>query len=163
MKFEEKLNQLGLRLRFNLGILSAEWTPQQGDRLAAWKMYIELLTRITTQALPNEVGNEKAALKSIYSIFDSTRSVLKEQGPNCIEFSKIAIGVLNQVVRPFTTKWHNKGLAGAFECETECKNFRKEYEARKSIENTGVPCAPYELGSRNAFVHSYISGLTVQE
>ena len=126
MKFGEKLNQLGLRLRFNLGILSAEWSPQQGDRLAAWKMYIELLTRITTQAMPNEVGNEKAALESIYSIFDSTRSVLKEQGPNCIEFSKIGIGVLNQVVRPFTTKWHNKGLAGVFECETECKNFSTE-------------------------------------
>ena len=126
MKFGEKLNQLGLRLRFNVGIVSAEWSPKQGDRSAAWKMYIELLTRITTQALPNEVGNEKAALESIYSIFDSTRSVLKEQGPDCIEFSKIAIGVLNQVVRPFTTKWHNKGLTGAFECETECKNFRKE-------------------------------------
>ena len=36
-------------------------------------------------------------------------------------------------------------------------------EARKAIEHYGVPCAPYEIGSRIAFVHSYISGLTVQE
>ena len=36
-------------------------------------------------------------------------------------------------------------------------------EARKSIEHYGVPCAPCQIGSRIAFVHSYISGLTVQE
>lgn len=36
-------------------------------------------------------------------------------------------------------------------------------EARKAIEHYGVPCAPCEIGSRIAFVHSYISGLTVQE
>lgn len=36
-------------------------------------------------------------------------------------------------------------------------------EARKAIEHYGVPCAPCEIGSRIAFVHSFISGLTVQE
>ncbi|MCY4403567.1 MAG: AAA family ATPase [Candidatus Poribacteria bacterium] len=36
-------------------------------------------------------------------------------------------------------------------------------ETRKAIEHYGVVCAPCEIGSRIAFVHSYISGLTVQE
>ena len=126
MKFGDKLNQLGLRLRFTVGIVSAEWSPKQSDKEAAWKMYIELLTRITTQALPNEAGNEQAALASIYSLFDTTRAVLKEQGQDCIEFTKIAIGVLNQVVRPFTAKWHKRSLTGDFEKSAVCADFRQE-------------------------------------
>lgn len=42
------------------------------DRDAAWLMYVELLTRITTQPIKDDVGDEKAALKSIYQIFAIT-------------------------------------------------------------------------------------------
>lgn len=127
MNFVSKLKQWDLdRLKFNAGILTAEWSPKKGDEDAAWKLYIELLTRITTQALPNMAGDEESALTSIYSLFDTTRQVLKEQGQGCIEFTKIAIVVLNQVVRPFTAKWHKRKLAGAFEKETECVVFREE-------------------------------------
>ncbi|MYB63546.1 hypothetical protein F4X73_02555 [Candidatus Poribacteria bacterium] len=128
MKFGDKIKQLGLRLRFTVGIVSAEWSPKQGDKEAAWKMYIELLTRVTTQALPNESGNEQSALASIHSLFDTTRSVLKEQGQDCIEFTKIAIGILNQVVRPFTTKWHKISLTGDFEDPSICEEFRQELD-----------------------------------
>ena len=113
-------------LKINAQIVEAEWSPKKGDREASWKLYIELLTRITTQALPTEAGDEQAALESIHSLFKTTRQVLKEQGQDCIEFTKIAIVVLNQVVRPFTTKWHGKNIAGDFECESECKDFREE-------------------------------------
>ena len=37
------------------------------------------------------------------------------RGRGTIEFSKIAIPVLNQVVRPFTARWHRESLAGAFD------------------------------------------------
>ncbi len=113
-------------LKINARIVGAEFSPKKGDREAAWKLYIELLTRITTQALPLETGDEKAALESIYSLFKTTRRVLKEQGQDCIEFTKIAIVVLNQVVRPFTAKWHPKSIAGDFECESERTVFREE-------------------------------------
>ena len=112
-------------LKINTQIVEAEFSPKQGDREAAWKLYIELLTRITTQALSTEAGNEQAALESIHSLFKTTRQVLKEQGQDCIEFTKIAVVVLNQIVRPFTAEWHRKSRAGAFECESECDNFRK--------------------------------------
>ena len=113
-------------LKINTQIVEAEFSPKQGDREAAWKLYIELLTRITTQALPTEAGDEQTALESIHSLFKTTRQVLKEQGLDCIEFTKIAIVVLNQVVRPFTAKWHPKRIAGAFKCESECEVFHKE-------------------------------------
>ena len=41
-------------------------------------------------------------------------------------FSKIAIVVLNQVVRPFTAKWHKETLLNGFESEAKCQEFRGE-------------------------------------
>ncbi len=127
MNLRKWLKQWGLdSLKINASIVEAEWSPKAGDREAAWKLYIELLTRITTQALPTESGDEKTALESIYSLFKTTRRILKEQGQDCIEFTKIAVVVLNQVVRPFTARWHPKSIAGDFEKESECNAFREE-------------------------------------
>ena len=109
--------------------LQMEWAPEAADKNAAWSLYIELLTRITTQPLPIEHGDEKTALDSVYSLFATTREVIREHGPECINFTKIAIVVLNQVIRPFTAKWHRKSLAGAFEDETERAVFREELAA----------------------------------
>ncbi len=113
-------------LKFTISFLQMEWTPKTADKDAAWALYIELLTRITTQPLPAEHGDEQTALDSVYSLFGITREVIKEQGPDCINFAKIAIVVLNQVIRPFTAKWHRKSLAGDFERESDRADFRKE-------------------------------------
>ena len=88
--------------------LEAEFNPTEDDQTAAWSMYVEMITRVLTQPLEEEYGDEKAALDSIYKIFDITRTVLKEKGMRADSFSKIAIIILNQKVRPFTTKWHKE-------------------------------------------------------
>ncbi len=116
-------------LKITPPFLQMEWTLKDADKNAAWALYIELLTRITTQSLPIEHGDEKAALDSVYSLFATTRDVIREYGPECINFTKIAIVVLNQVVRPFTAKWHRKSLAGDLEEETERTVFREELAA----------------------------------
>ena len=116
-------------LKITPPFLQMEWTPQASDKNAAWALYIELLTRIATQPLPIEHGDEKTALDSVYSLFATTREVIREHGPECINFTKIAIVVLNQVVRPFTAKWHRKSLAGDFEDETDRAVFREELAA----------------------------------
>ena len=41
-----------------------------------------------------------------------------------MEFSKVAIVVLNQVIRPFTAKWHKKSLDGFN--DNDKVEFRKE-------------------------------------
>ena len=51
---------------------------------------------------------------------------MKRNGRSCIQFSKIAVVVLNQVVRPFTAKWHRRELHGAFSIPIECENFRAD-------------------------------------
>ena len=130
MKFSDFLEKSGMTsLKITPSFLQMEWTPKTADKDAAWALYIELLTRITTQPLPSEHGDEKTALDSVYSLFAVTREVIKEQGPDCINFTKIAIVVLNQVIRPFTAKWHRKSLAGAFEQESERSAFREELAA----------------------------------
>ena len=113
-------------LKFTPPFLQMEWAPLAADKDAAWALYIELLTRIATQPLPAEHGDEKTALDSVYSLFAITRAVIKEHGRSCINFTKIAIVVLNQVVRPFTAKWHRKCLAGGFDLESERVTFREE-------------------------------------
>ena len=103
-----------------------EITFQQTDRDAAWELYIEMLTRITTQALPATHGDEATALASIHGLFPTTREILRHHGRKALQFTKVAVPVLNQVVRPFTSKWHRAQLAGAFDEEERCREFRQE-------------------------------------
>jgi hypothetical protein len=113
-------------LKLNAGFMEVEINPAQSDRDAAWELYIELLTRVTTQKLQPEDGDEKTALDSIYSLFAITRSTIKHYGRDCFEFTKLAIVVLNQVIRPFTAKWHRISNDGGFDDEATCLQFREE-------------------------------------
>ena len=113
-------------LRIKTPFLDMEWKPQDEDKDAAWELYIELLTRIATQPLPREHGDEETALESIYALFGLTREIIRRTGRHCIEFTKIAVVVLNQVVRPFTAKWHRLSLAAVFEGSEQCEVFREE-------------------------------------
>lgn len=129
MRWRDWLNKWGMEgLTIKTPFLDMEWKPDDKDKDAAWELYIELLTRITTQRLAPEHGDEKTALDSVYSLFPVTRETIKRNGRGCIEFTKIAIIVLNQKVRPFTAKWHRLSLQGAFEDEKQRKQFRKELE-----------------------------------
>ncbi len=98
------------------------------SRNAAWELYVEMLTRVVTQQLPSQDGDDKAALESVYSLFPTTREILRRYGPGAVEFGKIAIPVLNQQLRPFTAKWHRLSLQGAFDNDVKRQEFRKELE-----------------------------------
>lgn len=113
-------------LKIKTPFLEMDWAPKDEDKEAAWEMYVELLTRVTTQSLPTEVGDEKAALASVCNLFPITRDVIKKNGRHCIEFTKIAVVVLNQIIRPFTAKWHKESLNGAFDVPEKCAEFRSE-------------------------------------
>lgn len=123
----EKWNLTGLKVK--TPILDMEWKPSDPDRDAAWDLYIDLLTRITTQPLSEEDGVEQTALTSIYALFEITRKTLKHRGRSCIEFTRISIIVLNQVIRPFTAKWHRKCENSAFDDPQQCIEFRSELKA----------------------------------
>ena len=137
MKLKKWLENWDLtKLKINIHVLEMEWAPQEKDREAAWELYIELLTRITTQPLPEGHGDEKTALDSVYNLFPTTRDILKRNGRECEQFTKLAIVVLNQVVRPFTAKWHRLSVEGAFNNSDVRQNFRAELASlQKDLRN----------------------------
>ncbi len=127
MRMKDLFEKWGLTgLKVKTPILEMDWEPNDPDKNAAWDLYIELLTRITTQRLPDEHGTEEAALESVHKIFRLTRSTLKEHGRKAENFTRVAIIVLNQVIRPFTAKWHRLSEQGAFGEEGKCAEFRRE-------------------------------------
>ncbi|MEY3788856.1 MAG: hypothetical protein RLZ75_3064 [Pseudomonadota bacterium] len=126
MKFKELFEKWSLTgLKINAAFMEMEWKPQDQDKDAAWELYVELITRITTQTLDTNQGDEKAALNSVHSIFSTTREILKHHGRGCVQFSKVAVIVLNQIIRPFTAKWHKVVLENRMNDES-AKIFRDE-------------------------------------
>ena len=133
MKRRDWLEKWGLgEIKLTLGFAEATWAPNDADREAAWELYVELLTRITTQPLADEHGDEKTALDSVFALFGITREILRRRQSGCGEFAKLAIPTLNQIVRPFTAKWHKLSLQGAFEDPEKRQTFRTELAALQS-------------------------------
>lgn len=127
MNYKEMFSKWGLSgIKLNLPFLEVEFTASVDDQEAAWEMYVELITRIVTQDLEINTGDELTALESVYSLFSSTRVILKEKGRQAKSFSKIAVIVLNQIIRPFTAKWHKEQLNGAFMNKEKCAEFRED-------------------------------------
>lgn len=114
------------KIKINLMVGEAEISLNRADEDAAWELYVEMLTRIVTQPLPSNDGDEKTALESVYSLFPTTREILRRHGRETIHFSKIAIPVLNQIVRPFTAKWHRESLSSTFTNNEKREEFRRE-------------------------------------
>ena len=102
------LKKVSVSLPFGIG--AAEWEADQTERRAAWSLYVELVTRIAVDTLDTEQGLLREALNSLYSLFETTREILKEAGPDVgasrQSVGGIAIAVLNKGLRPFLTNWH---------------------------------------------------------
>jgi hypothetical protein len=103
-----KATKLAMSLPFELGKLEFELDEVQ--QRAAWSLYVELTTRIAIEPFDPRRGLLREALNSLYSLFDLTREILREAGPDVAKgpnsFGMVAIDVLNKGLRPFTTKWH---------------------------------------------------------
>ena len=129
MKISELFENWGLTgLKLKTGFLQMDWQPRPEEEQAAWELYIELLTRIATQPLPDTAGNEPAALASVHDLFPVIRRLLRDKGRKAETFSKVAIVVLNQKIRPFTARWHRAAGEGAFTDPDQCRRFRRELE-----------------------------------
>lgn len=101
--------------------------PSREEANAAWSLYVELATRVSTQPLAKGTGSAREALSSIHSLFEATRSVLREHGPNTVDgpdsIGPVAIRALNNGVRPFLVRWHT--ALSAYEDEQRIAWFDK--------------------------------------
>ena len=109
-------------------VLGQPWQPTEADRKAAWDLYTELRTRVTTQALPYRSGDEGTALQSLYKLFGLTRKILHRYQKRCGHFAVLSVFMLNGVLRPFTTRWHKLSEAGRLHNEDDCRDFRAELQ-----------------------------------
>jgi len=104
------------KFKINLGFLAVEtnWEIDEIQKKAAWEMYVELATRITTEELRKGEGLLREALSSLYSFFATTRGILKKYGPSIATpanpedttFGHLAVSILNKILRPTLAKWH---------------------------------------------------------
>ena len=146
-----KVKKVAFKLPFEIGMV--EWEVDKTQRLAAWSLYIELVTRIAIQPIDPNEGLAREALNSLYSIFGSTREILKAAGPDAgiskASIGGIAIRVLNNGLRPFLSKWHPKLLI--WEAGRDPATSAKEHELkwpeekllRSELENLRSELAEY--------------------
>jgi hypothetical protein len=105
--------KVSLKLPY-IGSIEGTWEPDESERKAAWEMYVELITRIAVAKLGPDEGLLREALSSMYSLFATTRNILREYGPGIaqpkgddqLSFGYLAVAVLNTVLRPLLAKWH---------------------------------------------------------
>lgn len=111
-----KLKDFAVELKIPFTDIGIEgtWTPDNDERLAAWELYVELITRIAVVDLKTDEGLVREAMASLHSLFDTTRKILRDHGPGVAKpkgrgnqsFGTIAVAVLNTVIRPFLARWH---------------------------------------------------------
>ena len=97
-----------------IGKISGDWEPDQSEREAAWELYVELITRVSVVNLGPDEGLLRESLTSLYSLFSTTREILRKHGPavakpkgeDDISFGLLSVAVLNTVLRPILSKWH---------------------------------------------------------
>ena len=136
------LKQVSVSLPFGIG--SASWEADPTERNAACELYIELVTRIAVQPMAKDLGTLREALNSLYTLFGSTREILRKAGPKVgashDSVGGIAIAVLNNGLRPFLSKWHpllqNWEVQRSEELSIQVheKDWELEPELRKELE-----------------------------
>lgn len=110
-----KLKSIKVNLRLPyVGSIEGTWEPDECERKAAWEMYVELITRVSIVELKPDEGLLREALSSLYTLFDTTRKILRKYGPSIaqpkgkdnLSFGYLSVAILNLVLRPVLAKWH---------------------------------------------------------
>lgn len=109
-----KLESIELDLHIPFFHIKGIWRPDDHERRAAWELYVELVTRISIVELKKGEGILREALNSLYSLFKTTRQILRKYGPSVAtvhedanySLARLAIHILNYELRPILSKWH---------------------------------------------------------
>ena len=108
------------------------------QRRVAWRLFVQITTRVSTQFFPHEGGDEGLALKSLYDLFQLTREALSEMDPTRVASADTvetyALEMLNADLRPFLSKWHPRWEAYAAEKQQSSKwALREEFTSELTL------------------------------
>jgi len=128
--------------------IAGTWKPTPDERNAAWELYVELVTRVGVISLHD--GLLRESLSSFYSLFSSTRDILRKYGPGVapqkaegeLNFGYLAVAMLNRTLRPLLSMWHP--LLADWEARipatesplTHELSWNRQHELRYAIEAT---------------------------
>lgn len=125
----------------------------------AHTLWVELVTRITTQRLHYRSGEEETAASSVHSLFKTVRELLeKYPGEQC--FQQVALTMLNGVIRPYTARW--RGWMTENKAHPDELRFRDEqarWTFRKELQELQAKLGPY-LQMLAKLVHADAAALT---
>lgn len=99
---------MSIGIPFGLGSATFDLTPR--DRVAAWKLHVQLVTR--KAALPFDQEHDVIAdvLASMFDLFQVARELLLEMPPSDSAdqhgVAGLIVRVLNYGIRPTLTHWH---------------------------------------------------------
>ncbi len=62
-------------------IQGLKFTSAGAQRRVAWHLFVEIATRISTQSMRDEDGDDGEALKSLHALFQPTRTAIAEMEP----------------------------------------------------------------------------------
>ncbi len=108
----------GKEVSFDLKIfkISGKLFSYSETNTAAWKMYVELASRVSGIELGENNGILRESLTSLYECFKISRQIIVQAGPELGEHTdKVAksvadlmLEILNQKIRPVLEEWHPK-------------------------------------------------------
>lgn len=79
-------------------------------RKVSWQLFVESVTRISTQRMADDEGLIREALTSLHGLFATTREILRAASPSAagegVTVEYLAVNMLNRELRPFLSKWH---------------------------------------------------------
>lgn len=96
-------------------------------------LYVELATRISTRRLHHRSGHEETAVSSLHSLFEKTRKLMEDH-PAAARFHAVALVFLNDILRPYTARWHGWMTEDRIDSASDGKpllQFRDEWVRRK--------------------------------
>ncbi len=132
-----KIQSFNVNLPFGLG--GANIVVTEAQQKAAWALYVELATRVAGVKLEPGMGSAREALNSLYSLFETTRTVLRAEGPAAADgpesVGPIAIDILNHGLRPFLVKWHTS-LSGFEDQQSETQRDKHGGKANVIIDES---------------------------
>lgn len=104
---KKKYQSVGVSLPFHLG--SATWEADPARQLAAWELFVEVKTRLSSQLTGPSDGTIRDALDALRGLFAASRDVLKKAGAGVGTGDKdlggLTIQILDRNVRPFLNYW----------------------------------------------------------
>lgn len=118
-------------------IQGLKFTSAGAQRRVAWRLFVEMATRIATQRMRDEDGDDGVALKSLRDLFQLTRTTISEMQPtpsasgDTVE--TYSLDMLNSDLRPFLSKWHPFWDEFAKQGKADSQSWPKHIEFRKEL------------------------------